>query len=131
MDRFWQAAAGGMVAVILWLMLSRQGKDFALLLSLLACSLILTAMGLYLEPVLDLVQRLEHLGNLQPEWISVMLKAVGIGLVVELSSLICADAGNASVGKAIQFLGTSVILWLSVPLINGLLELIMQVLGDV
>ena len=120
-----------MVAVILWLMLSRQGKDFALLLSLLACSLILTAMGLYLEPVLDLVQRLEHLGNLQPEWISVMLKAVGIGLVVELSSLICADAGNASVGKAIQFLGTSVILWLSVPLINGLLELIMQVLGDV
>lgn len=131
MDRFLQAAAGGMVAVILWLMLSRQGKDFALLLSLLACSLILTAMGLYLEPVLDLVQRLEHLGNLQPEWISVMLKAVGIGLVVELSSLICADAGNASVGKAIQFLGTSVILWLSVPLINGLLELIMQVLGDV
>ena len=131
MDRFLQAAAGGMVAVILWLMLSRQGKDFALLLSLLACSLILTAMGLYLEPVLDLVQRLEHLGNLQPEWISVMLKAVGIGLVVDLSSLICADAGNASVGKAIQFLGTSVILWLSVPLINGLLELIMQVLGDV
>ena len=131
MDRFWQAAAGGMVAVILWLMLSRQGKDFALVLSLLACCLILTAMGMYLEPVLDLVRRLENLGNLQPEWISVMLKALGIGLVVELSSLICSDAGNASLGKAIQFLGTSVILWLSIPLINGLLDLITQVLGDV
>lgn len=131
MDRFWQAAAGGMVAVILWLMLSRQGKDLALVLSVLACCLILTAMALYLEPVVDLVQRLEHLGNLQPEWISVMLKSVGIGLVVELSSLICADAGNASVGKAIQFLGTSVILWLSIPLINGLLDLITQILGDV
>lgn len=131
MDRFWQAAAGGLVAVILWLIVSRQGKDFALVVSLLACCMILTVMGLYLEPVLDLVRRLEQLGNLQPEWISVMLKAVGIGLVVELASLICADAGNASVGKAIQFLGTSVILWLSIPLINGLLDLITQVLGDV
>lgn len=131
MDRFWQAAAGGMLAVILWLVLNRQGRDFALVLSLLVCCMILTVMGLYLEPVLDLVHRLEQLGNLQPEWISVMLKALGIGLVVELASLICTDAGNATVGKAIQFLGTSVILWLSIPLINGLLDLITQVLGDV
>lgn len=131
MDRFWQAAAGGLVAVVLWLILSRQGRDFALLLSLLACCMVLTAMGMYLEPVLDLGKRLERLGNLQPEWISIMLKSMGIGLIVELTSLICADAGNASVGKAIQFLGTSVILWLSIPLINGLLDLITQVLGDV
>ena len=131
MDRFWQAAAGGMIAVVLWLILSKQGKDFALVLSLLACCLILGVMGSYLEPVLDLVRRLEHLGNLQPEWISVMLKAVGIGLVVELAALICTDAGNASMGKTIQFLGTSVILWLSIPLINGLLDLITQILGDV
>ena len=131
MDRFWQAAAGGLVAVVLWLILSRQGRDLALLLSLLACCMVLAAMGLYLEPVLDLVKRLERLGNLQPEWISIMLKSMGIGLIVELTSLICADAGNASVGKAIQFLGTSVILWLSIPLINGLLDLITQVLGDV
>lgn len=131
MERFWQAAAGGMLAVILWLILGRQGKDFALVLSLLVCCMILAVVGLYLEPVLDLVQRLEQLGDLQPEWISVMLKALGIGLVVELASLICTDAGNASLGKAIQFLGTSVILWLSIPLINGLLDLITQVLGDV
>jgi stage III sporulation protein AD len=131
MERFWQAAAGALVAIVLWLILSRQGRDYALLLSLLVCCMILTVMGRYLEPVLDLVKRLQMLGNLQPEWISVMLKAVGIGLVVELASLICSDAGNASVGKAIQFLGTSVILWLSIPLINGLLDLITQVLGDV
>lgn len=131
MDRFWQAAAGALVAVILWLILSRQGHDFAMLISLLACCMVLAVMGRYLEPVVDLVKRLEQLGNLQPEWISVMLKAVGIGLIVEISSLICADAGNASMGKAVQFLGTSVILWLSIPLINGLLDLITQVLGDV
>lgn len=131
MERFWQAAAGSLVAVVLWLILSRQGRDYALLLSLLVCCMILTVTGRYLEPVLDLVKRLQLLGNLQPEWISVMLKAVGIGLVVELASLICSDAGNTSVGKAIQILGTSVILWLSIPLINGLLDLITQVLGDV
>lgn len=131
MDRFLQAAAGIMAAVIMWIILSKQGKEYALLLSLGACCLVLLVMFRFLEPVLDLLKQLQTLGNLQPEWLSVMLKAVGIGLVVEMGALICSDAGNAALGKTLQILGAAAVLWLSIPLMNSLIELLQQILGGV
>ena len=129
MEKFFQTAAGIMVAVIMWIILSKQGKEYALLLSIGACCLALLAALRLLEPVLDLVWHLQTLGNLQPEWLSVMLKAVGIGLIVEMSSLICTDAGNAALAKTLQILGAVAVLWLSIPLMNSLLSLLELILG--
>ena len=131
MERFLQAAAGIMAAVIMWIILSKQGKEYALLLSLGACCLVLMAMFRFLEPVLDLLKQLQSLGSLQPEWLSVMLKAVGIGLVVEMGALICSDAGNAALGKTLQILGAVAVLWLSIPLMNSLMDLLQQMLGGI
>ena len=131
MEWFLQAAAGVMAAVVMWIILSRQGKEYALLLSLGACALVLVAMFRFLEPVLELMQQLQTLGNLQPEWLSVMLKAVGIGLVVEMGALICNDAGNAALGKTLQIFGAVTVLWLSIPLMNTLMELLQQILGGI
>lgn len=131
MERFLQAAAGIMAAVIMWIILSKQGKEYALLLSVGACCLVLLVMFRFLEPVLDLLKQLQTLGNLQPEWLSVMLKTVGIGLVVEMGALICSDAGNAALGKTLQILGAAAVLWLSIPLMNSLMELLQQILGGI
>ena len=130
MERFFQAAAGIMAAVIMWIILSKQGKEYALLLSIGACCLALFAAFRFLEPVLDLLKQLQTIGNLQPQWLSVMLKAVGIGLLVEMGSLICMDAGNASLAKTLQILGAVAVLWLSIPLMNSLISLLQQILGD-
>ena len=51
MERLFQAAAGIMAAVIMWIILSKQGKEYALLLSLGACCLVLFAAFGFLEPV--------------------------------------------------------------------------------
>lgn len=131
MERFWQAAAAVMVAVMLWIVVSRQGKDFGLLLSIAVCSMVLAVMGRFLEPVVDLLRELEQMGNLQPQWLQIMLKSVGIGMIVEITSLICADAGNSALGKALQILGSGVILWLAIPLFQALLELLQQILGEI
>ena len=130
MGRFWEAAAGILVAAVLWIIVSKQGKEFSLMLSIGACCLVLMLIAGYLDPVVDLIARLERLAGIEQEWISVMLKAVGIGLVVEIGSLICTDAGNAALGKALQLTGTVTVLWLAVPLMQGLLELLERVLGE-
>lgn len=129
MDRFLQASAGVMAATVLWIILSKQGKEYALILSLGACSLVLFMTFQFFQPIVDLLRQLEELGDLRPEWLNVMLKALGIGLVVEMSSLICADAGNAALGKTMQILGAAAVLWLSIPLISSLVDLLQQILG--
>jgi hypothetical protein len=48
-----------------------------------------------------------------------------------LAGLICTDAGNGALGKALQLLTGAVILWLSIPLIQALIELLSEMLGEV
>lgn len=131
MERFWQAAAAVMVAVMLWIVVDRQGKDVGSLLSIAVCCMVLTVMGRFLEPVVDLLRKLEEMGDLQSQWLQIMLKSVGIGMIVEITSLICVDAGNAALGKTLQILGSAVILWLAIPLFQALLELLQQILGEI
>ena len=85
----------------------------------------------YLEPVVDLIRSLKSVGDLDHELLQIMLKAVGIGLVAEISGLICADAGNSALGKSIQILASAVVLWLSILMLTALLELVQKILGEV
>ena len=131
MDIFLKASAGVLIAVIFILVLSKQGKDLSILLVIAVCCLVLTTAVAYLKPVMDLISNLQSLGQLNSDTLSIMLKAVGIGLIAEITNLICADAGNASLGKTLQFLSGAVILWLSIPLLNELLELLDTILGAI
>ena len=85
----------------------------------------------YLEPVLDLLWELESMANVQGGMMEILMKAVGIGLVVEIAGMICTDSGNSSLGKTIQTMGTVVILYLSIPLFRGFLTLVQEILGQV
>ena len=131
MGGYFQIVAGILVAVVLGLVLSKQGKDTALLLSIAVCCMVLVAAVTYLQPVMDFIKKLQNIGSLDNQWITVMLKATGIGLVAELASLICADSGNTALGKTVQILAASAVLWLSIPLMSALMELIQKILGEI
>ncbi|MBQ8238422.1 MAG: hypothetical protein IJZ39_09785 [Oscillospiraceae bacterium] len=126
MGLYWKAAAAVLLAVVMMLMLRRQ--EIGVLLGIAVCAMVAVAAMDYLDPVAKLLHSLEALGNLDTEMVTILLKTVGIGLVTEIASMICTDSGSASLGKAVQLLGTSVILWLSVPLFTALLDLIREIL---
>ena len=129
MERFFQATAAVLLAVIFGIVLSKQGKDWMMLLSVIVCCMVFAVLSTYLEPVLDFVRELQTIADLDTEILSAILKAAGIGLVAEIAALICQDAGNAALGKGIQILAGFVVLWLSLPLMQALLELVRTILG--
>lgn len=129
MELFWKGTAAALVATVLALMLSRQEKDLALLLTMAGCTFVLMLVVSFLEPVVSFLKRLRDLGDLNSDMLVILLKAVGIGLVAEIAGLICTDGGNASLGKTVQLLGSAAILWLSVPVLQMLLDLIQRILG--
>lgn len=131
MEIFVKAVAGVLIATVVSLILSKQGKDFSVLLVICVCCMV-TAVGLgYLEAIIDFIRMLQQKGNLNSDLIAILLKAVGIGILSEITSMICTDSGNAALGKVIQFLTSAVILWLCIPLFTQLIELIESVLGAV
>lgn len=131
MELFLKAAAAIIFAVIFGLTLSKHGKDISLLLSILACCMVAAAALSYLEPVIRFFQELQSTAKLEPEMLSILLKAVGIGLLAEITNLVCTDAGNATLGKTLQILAAAVILWLSLPLFRGLMNLVQNILGEI
>lgn len=131
MDAVLKVVGGALIAVILGLTLRQQGKDVALLLSAAVCCMVVAVGVAYLTPVVDFVRQLQENTGTDPEFLRILLKSVGIGILGEIAGLICADAGNAALGKTVQILTASVILWLSLPLMSTLLELVQKMMEEV
>ena len=131
MISFYKAAICVLVTVILCLVLNRQGREFALLLSILVCSMIFLIMASYLQPILSFFTRLRTLGQVNSETFQILLKCTGIGLLGELVAVICQDSGNNSLSKSLNILSTSVIIWLALPLFEQLLNLVEKILGEI
>lgn len=119
-----------LVTVVLGLTVSKQEKDITVLLTMAACCMAGAAAVSYLEPVMDLLWELEALGQLQGGMLGILLKAVGITLVAEIAGMVCADAGNGTLAKTLQMLGSAVILYLSIPVFQAFLTLIREILGE-
>jgi stage III sporulation protein AD len=131
MDVFLKAAAGVLIAVVVSLVLSRDGKDFSILVVICVSVMVGVSALSYVEKVLDFIRKLEQMGNLNSQLLAILFKAVGIGLISEITTMICADSGNSALGKMIQILSTAVILWLCIPMFTELMDLISQVLGGI
>ena len=101
MTLFLQAAAAALLAVVLGLALEKQGKDMALLLTVAVCVMILAGAMTCLKQVVDFLNHLRSLADLNSGMVGSLMKIVGVGLVSEIASMVCADAGRASLGKAL------------------------------
>ena len=130
MDVFLRAIAGVLIALILWICLGKQNKDFAVLLSLGVCAMVFAASVTFLRPLMQFIRKIRQIGNLDADLVSIIIKAVGLGILSEICLMICKDGGNESLGKSIQFLSTMVILWISIPVFEKLLTLLDHILGS-
>ena len=130
MELFFKAAALILVTVVLSLFLEKLEKDTAVLMSIAACCVAGTAAFHDLEPVFTFLSNLSSVGNLQDGILDTLLKVAGITLVSEITGTICTDSGNGSLGKMLQLLGSGVILYLSLPIFQLLLDLLTEVMGE-
>ena len=131
MELFIKVSSGVMIAVILILAIPSDRKEFGLLLSMTVCVAVAIIAVSYLKPVISFVRQLQEVGNLDPDVLKIMLKAVGIGIVGEIAAMICKDSGNGSLGKTLQYLSATMMIWLSLPLFTSLLNLLQRMLGKV
>ena len=119
-----------LVTVVLWITLSSYNKNAALLLSLCACCGILIPAYEYISPVMQYFKELQQNFGWDDSALQTVFRAAGIGILSELAALICTDAGNASIAKAIRILSTACIMWLSLPMFRTLMELVEGIMGD-
>ena len=128
---FFKVFAGIFTALLVWLSLNKYNKDISVLLTLAVSAMAVIAALTFLQPIVDFLKKIQSLSTLDSEYVSVIFKVVGIGIITEISSLICKDAGNESLGKILQFVSSVTALWMSIPIFEKLLELFDTILGAV
>ena len=131
MDIIFKLIASALITAVLSLLLSKKDKEIGMLLTLAACCMMLLLAFSYLKPLTEFLRQLQHFGQLDANIMQILLKSVGIGLITEIAASVCTDLGNASLAKTLQLVSTILILYLSLPLLTGLMELVGEILGEV
>lgn len=131
MEDYLKAVGLVLIAVILCLALSSHAKNYIVLICLAVCCILGSYAVRYLDPVIELFYELRDLGGWNEAYLSVLVKAVGLGFMTEIVVMICNDSGNSALGKTLQFLGNAVIIWISIPLFTAVLDLIKEILEGI
>ena len=127
---FIQTAASAMIGIILILSIRGKNGEIALLLSIACCCIALFGVVQILTPVRDFIEALMITSQIDTDLIKNLMKILGIGLIGEITSSVCADSGNTAIGKTVQLAATAMILYLSLPLFTALLELVERIMGN-
>ncbi|MBQ4121735.1 MAG: hypothetical protein IJD35_06965 [Clostridia bacterium] len=126
MNRFLSSIALTVVFVTLLIMIRAIKSELAIPLSL-CISVMLTGISLAIcNPIIDFLNNLVEPSS--KNYITLLLKSVGISLVVSTASDICRDCGENAIAAKVELLGKCEILLLSLPLLKEITALITDVL---
>lgn len=129
MELFLQAAAIAVITVVLTSLLKKTNRELALLLTLAACILIGLFFMRLAEPIVDFLSKLRNLAGLDKTLMTPMLKTIGIGFLTQISATVCADAGENAIAKLVEICGGVLALYVALPLLDAVLDMVEQMSG--
>lgn len=118
----------GLISLIIIIILKQYKPEFATYVSIIAGILILTISFNQLSGIINLLKNIANKASINNQYILILLKITGIAILSEFAVSICKDAGETSVGSKIDIGSKVVILTISIPIINSLLETVLKIL---
>ena len=115
-------AAFGIVSVLLAVQFKGLKGEYAVYLAAAAGLAIVSYGLLKLETILEAARQIQEYIKINPVYLTVLIKMIGIAYVAEFASGICRDAGFSSIGVQIEVFGKLSILAVSMPVVLALLE---------
>ena len=113
----------GIVTIMIAMAMKQGRAEFATFVSFTGSILIAWIAVRLLEGITGSFVRLEKLLSVDMEYITLLLKMMGVTYLSEFSSSLCRDAGYSAVAGQIELVGKLTILTIGMPIILTLLEL--------
>ncbi len=123
-----QMAALALIGVCLIVTIKNHRPEIALLLSVLCGVIILAGCIPQIKSVIDGIKNIYNMSGIEPEYMGLLLKVIGIVYITEFSSGICKDANEESIALKVQLAGKVTILGIAIPLMVDILNIISGIL---
>ncbi len=124
-----QISAVGVLTAVFAALLRRYHEESALLLAVGGCVLLGLLLIRIAQPVVAFLARLRELTGLRQPLLEPLLKAVGIGILTQISAGVCVDARQSAVARLVELCGGVLALYAALPLLEAVLELIETIGG--
>ena len=119
----------GIVAIFLSMIAGEVKREYGFLVALSA-GLLIFSFGLgKIEVIVGEIREFEESTGVRQEYISLLLKMVGIAYLSQLAVGVCRDAGQSAIAGQIAFFGKVSMLLVSIPVLRTLVETIGEMLG--
>ncbi|MEE1313484.1 MAG: stage III sporulation protein AD [Lachnospiraceae bacterium] len=119
----------GVITAVLVLILKEQQKGISAVVLMAGSLAILLFCMEYLETILELFDSISDMMKVDKIYIKILLKIIGISYICQFASEICKDLGSQTVGKQIEMAGKLSVLVVSIPVIQGLLDTMKELLA--
>lgn len=114
----------GIIGALLSLIVKQYKPEYALIVSICTGIIVLLALILSAQPVITLIKELADSVGGEIIYASVLLKALAICYITQLSADSCKDAGENAIANKVEMAGKLAILLISLPLFESITETI-------
>ena len=127
MDIFKKAGIG-LEATDLAVFIKNQRPVFAIQISLLGAVVIFTLILPYLRTIVVMISDISDRIGIEPGYLKLVLKVMGIAYITQFASELCSDAGETSLASKIELAGKVIIMTLSMPVLYSLLDIVCEIM---
>ena len=118
------------IAVIFLVMLAGNIKREYALAVLISATVFLAIYGMgTLQTIVERLVALEEAIGVDREYLTILLKMVGIAYITQLVVSLCLDSGNCAVASQINMIGKISMLLVSFPVLEALLKTVGEMLS--
>ena len=118
----------GITAVLLSQMLKNYKPEYGYYINLAVCICVFLYVMSKLTCLLDYVEQIQDMIHLDPVYLTMILKMIGITYVAEFAVNLCKDAGCQTIAGQIELFAKLSILVISMPVILAFMETIGELL---
>lgn len=118
----------GTITVFLSSILKKNNPEYAIALIIASSLIILTFLMDSFTLVFDSVNKYMETAGINPKYIEIILKIIGIAYLSEYCAAMFYDANETAMGKKIEMAGKVIIFIITIPVISSLSDLILSIL---
>ena len=116
------------IAIIIIVILKQYRPEFAIYASIIAGVLILALASNTLSGIIDMIKSISNKTNINSDFLVILIKITGIAILTEFAVSICKDAGESAIASKVDVGGKIIIISMSIPIINALIDTVIKVL---
>jgi len=118
----------GFIALVIIIILKQYRPEFTIYVSIIAGTIIILMLTDKISGIINLINEISSKTNINTQFIKILIKITGIAILTEFAVSICNDSGEGAIASKIDIGGKVLIVSMSIPIIQALMETVLKVL---